>query len=287
MRSIAFLLLLLTFFSHGQEVLNGKIVESSSGNVIPFATIGLLRQNTGTNANEKGEFTIKCQHPGVDSLLISCIGYVTIRTSVSDFMKNPVVQLSLNVKRLRPVVVKNKWTSVEVGTSRKYLAHGLTTTGYESQAATRLTAPIENTFLQSLHIRTSKYGGASVFRVHVFDFDSVSKGPGEELTDTLIQVSSQPGITTIDMRPYQIWIPGKDFFVSVEWLCIPSNAQQRATGEGKDPEPTLYNPLICFTKEPQSGPEDIWGLAYSGKWHLMSDKKYFPNSLAISAILKY
>lgn len=281
-------ILLFPFTGIAQEIIKGKIIDSSTGNAIPYATVGLAKQNTGTNANEQGEFTISCQQPEIDTLIISCVGYVTNRASVKDFRANPILILILNIKRLKPVVIKNKWAFSEVGTSKKTLAYGLTSTGSQSQAATKLTAPFTNTFLQTLNIRTSKYGGEGKFRVHVFDFDSVSKGPGDELTDTVIEVNSKPGITTIDMLPYQISIPGKDFFVSVEWLRIPFNAKiSTALYEGKNTEQLTYSPHVCFTKEPQSSSDEIWGLAYSGRWYPMTDKKYFPNSLAISATLKY
>ena len=280
--------LLFPFSGYTQEIIKGKIIDGSTGNGIAYATIGLVKQNTGTNANEQGEFTISCQQPDLDSLIISCVGYVTNRASVKDFKADPVLTLVFNIKRLKPVVIKSKWTFSEVGTSKKTLGYGLTSTGSQSQAATKLTAPSANTFLQTLNIRTSKYGGEGKFRVHVFDFDSASKGPGDELTDTVIEVNSKPGITTIDMLPYQISIPGKDFFVSIEWLRIPFNAKlSTALYEGKSTEHLTYSPHVCFTKEPQSSPDEIWGLAYSGKWYPMTDKKYFPNSLAISATLKH
>jgi hypothetical protein len=107
MRSLVFLLF-LPFYSHSQTVFSGKVVEGCTGKVIPYATVGLIKQNVGTNANEQGEFSISCKQPDRDSLIVSCIGYTTICLPVKDLSTNPVLSLSVNEKRLRTVVIKNQ-----------------------------------------------------------------------------------------------------------------------------------------------------------------------------------
>jgi len=285
MRILIFILF-LPFGIHAQVILSGKIVENSSGKVIPFATIGLIKQNTGTNANEQGEFTISCKQPELDSLIISCIGYITIRLPVKNLGSSPVIELPVKEKRLKTIVIQNKWTYGEVGHYKGYTDYCLTSNGYQSQVAKKLTAPFANACLQAVNIRSSKNGGKSMIRIHVYDFDSVTKGPGEELTDTVIQASLKKGMNSIDLAPYQIYLPGKDFFVSVEWLLIPFNENRySAMYEGKKQDFLNYYPCICFTKDPPSGTAEIWSLAYSGRWN-----PSFPNKklgLAISATIKY
>src|SRR5688572_422890 len=127
------LFLLFPFFCHSQEFFSGKVVELSSGKAIPYATIGLVRQNTGTSANEQGEFRISCKNPGQDSLLISCVGYNTIIVPVNYLRTNSVLALALNEKRLKPVVVKNQWIHKEVGSFRVDNNNRLTSNGYQSQ----------------------------------------------------------------------------------------------------------------------------------------------------------
>jgi hypothetical protein len=89
------------------------------------------------------------------------------------------------------------------------------------------------------------------------------------------------------MLPYQIRLPEKDFFISVEWLRIASNEYRSSLKyQGKDTEELFYNPCICYTKEAVSGPLEIWNLAYSGQWHPEFLKEE-PYSMAISATVKY
>jgi hypothetical protein len=282
MRSIVFFLL-LPISSYAQVIFNGKVVENFTGNAIPYATIGLVKQNVGTNANEKGEFIIASKQPDIDTLIISCIGYTTVRLPVKELKANPTVSLTVSEKRLRTVVIKNKWTYGEVGKYNGY-KDCFTSNGYQSQVAKKFTAPFANTFLEAVQIRTTKSQGESMFRLRIYDVDSLTKGPGEELTDTLIQVNAQKGMTLIDMSPYQVWLPRNYFFVAIEWLLIPFNEHRfSAKYEGSKQEFLNYNPCICFTTDPPSVPDEMWGLAYSGKWQRQS--QYY--SLAISATVKY
>jgi hypothetical protein len=107
MRSVV-LFLLLPLYSQAQTILSGKVVEAATGSPIPYASIGLVKQNAGTNANENGEFRITCSRPDGDSLFISCVGYATIRLSARDLLSKQVLALSTYEKRLRPLIIKNQ-----------------------------------------------------------------------------------------------------------------------------------------------------------------------------------
>jgi hypothetical protein len=282
MRSIIFILW-LPLSCYAQVIFNGKVVEKSTGKAVPYATIGLIKQNVGTNANENGEFTIDCRQPDIDSVIISSIGYITVHLPVQELKTNPTISLSLSEKRLRTVVIKNKWTYSEVGKYNGY-KDCFTSNGYQSQVAKKICAAFANSFLETVQVRTSRNQGESMFRLRIYDVDSLTNGPGEELTDTLIQVNSQKGITSIDMSPYQVWLPGKSFFVAIEWLIISFNEHRfSAKYQGSKKEFLNYNPCVCFTTEPPSMPDEMWGLAYSGKWHRQSQSY----ALAISATVKY
>ena len=282
------ILLLIPFCSYTQVIFRGNVIDKNTKTVIPYATIGLVKENVGTNADDNGQFKIRSNQPGHDSIIVSCIGYVTRRLPVIDLLHDSTIFLSVDEKRLKPVVIKSQWIKSEVGRYEKYQDYCYTSSGYQSQVAKKITAPVGNTQLQSVLVRTSKYYRENaLFRIHVYGFDSVTKGPGQELTDTLIEVSSKPGAITIDMLPFQILLPEKEFFISVEWLRIPFNVHHASTKfEGKDTVIVTYNPCICFTRDVIAEPEEIWHLAYSGNWHprLRIEGTL---SLAISAVVRY
>jgi hypothetical protein len=287
MKHILFFLL-FPIICPAQQLIQGKIVEVGTSLVIPFATIGLAKQNTGTNATEQGEFRISCKQPALDSLVVSCVGYTTLRIPLKDFISNSIIALSPNEKRLKAVVVKNKWSYSEVGTYTAYKNHCLISNGFQSQAAKKISAPVANSILTGVKIRLSKNRkGLSMFRIRIYDYDPLKKGPGEELTDSIIQVSAKPGLVSIDMTPYQIELKAKDFFVSLEWLIIPVNENRylsRYEGEKQDREFLDYRPGICLTKYKRSTADELWALSYSGKWFPMLLDN---DNLAISATVKY
>ena len=282
----AIVLLLSPLFGHAQILLKGKVLNKESGNPIPYATVGLKKQNSGTNADEQGFFTIASQHPNQDSLIISCVGYITMHIAVSDAICRPEIFLSASAKTLRTVIVKDKWTYKEAGTYKKHQEYCYTTSGFQWQVAKKMSAPSANAQLQSLHVRLSKHNnGSSMFRLHIYQFDSLTRGPGKELTDTVIEVRSTVGMVSVDMTPYQIELPDKDFFVSLEWLRIPFNENYRNTKfEGKDTISLTYRPCIGFTRD-ASRSEEIWYLNYTGIWYRMQHE--YPYSLAISATVKF
>lgn len=261
-------LLLLPLAAHTQELLRGKVVDAHSGTGISYATIGLIQQNRGTNANESGEFSIRCDDPHKDSLIISCIGYQTRKLPVSDLRSDRLVMLSKSDSRLPTIIVKDRWVNEELGSFNAIKNHYLTSNGYQSQIARKLTASVAGTWLRSVKLQSDRNGVRSRFRVRVYDINPFNDGPGNELTDTLIEVNGRGGLTTINLSSYRIWLPRKDFFVAIEWLHIPFNELKHYEGSkgSKTDYFFLYKPKICFAKETASRDKDIWYLNYSGFW---------------------
>lgn len=75
------LLILLSQFIFAQNTidLNGQIIDSESGQVIPYVNIGLPAKNIGTVSNEEGMFNLYAQEAvsDTDIIQISSIGYKT------------------------------------------------------------------------------------------------------------------------------------------------------------------------------------------------------------------
>lgn len=280
------LLFILPLFGHSQATFKGKVIDGFSHQNIPYATIGLIKSNSGTNANEHGEFIINSRHPESDTLLISCVGYKTVRFPVSFLKKNTTIKLEVVEKQLRPIIIKNKWMYSDVGSYTVQKNHFYTSSGSQYQVAKKLTAPKEDTWLHAVNVEIGKEGRKCMFRVRIYDLDSVNKCPGDELTDTVVQVTSKGGLISIDFSLYNIQLPGKYFFVSIEWLFIPLNEDKGTTRyQGKKVSSISYKPYICFTKDLTASREDIWNLHYFGKW--MPNFSSEERNLAISAIVKY
>ena len=73
---------------------SGKILNASNGNIIPFATVYLIKSGKGTLSDSSGCFQLSCSYR-VDSLIISAVGFKPLEHEVTAQSKFPV-QISLS-----------------------------------------------------------------------------------------------------------------------------------------------------------------------------------------------
>jgi len=88
---------------------SGKIKDFETNKDIPFAAIQLLGTNKGTSANADGVFEFKIDElTGIDSLVLSCLGYKNKKLAVQDFknVNSKVIYLIPSVIEMNEVVVK-------------------------------------------------------------------------------------------------------------------------------------------------------------------------------------
>jgi hypothetical protein len=83
MERIAFFLLLvvLSFSATAQTILKGKVTDAQE-NPIPGANIYLLNSSIGVSTNVQGEFTLSTTEVGQHTVVVSSIGYETLRQSL-------------------------------------------------------------------------------------------------------------------------------------------------------------------------------------------------------------
>lgn len=278
----------------GQVTLQGKIIDAKSKKIIPFATVGLLKANIGTNANEDGIFSfISNSNIQNDTLIISCIGYSTHKFSLeSNITVNLVIELNEQVSILTDVVVRNKkdWTTETLNDFTNCGNNFITTSGFLTQLAQHFHVNDENALLTSIRIcRMSNallYPEKTKFRVRIYDMDTLTGSPSKDLCDQIIEVKSHNKIVNVDLEKYRIRIPTKDFFVSIEWLKIPYNeSRNKVKFNGREIENITYRPSIGWTNN-ESSKIEVWMLDYKNIWRSMV-KLNHKSSISISATIKY
>lgn len=262
------LLLFLPLISFGQRNISGNIVDKTTGKGIPYATVGLIKQNKGISTNEQGAFAITSFFPKVDSLRISSIGYETLVVQVSDWVNGKVVEISPEVNMLDRVVIslnhsKKVYTLNKFGRcSWNWHQVGLETF---SQLAQRFDAPGKN--MQLIGLDLCKDPLESIFRIRIYDMDSITQGPFHDLVDTIIEVRSKGSKVHINLENHHIIIPGKSFFVAIEWIFISSNEElQKMKKKGKTTYSTYYKPFIKFVYNKEQEAINLWRLEFNGKW---------------------
>ncbi len=289
------IILLLPIFSIAQTTYKGRITNANTKQPVPFATIGLMQENTGINADENGAFSLVSQSSvRPDSFQVSCVGYQTKKIPVSktDFYAIELEELVTQLKEIK-LSSKDKWT---IETINKFSGNGnigFTTNGSHTQVARLFTSPVENAILTGVRIRKRHYSYQSdkaIFRVRIYDIDTTTNGPSTDLCDEVIEINTSEKNITIDLEKYKIHIPGKQFFVAVEWLKIQYN-EDRNMVEGKDGkvESITYRPsLAAYSKHPASAyiatdPNQIWIMSYQNQWIPLR----WCDNVYISATIKY
>ena len=96
-----------------QRTITAKLIDSTTQNTIPFATIS-LDDNTGVISNEKGMFNIRIKKKvtEMDSLYFSCLGYEKKQISIQNFTDSIVV-LQPKIIDLSEVLITNKNYSID------------------------------------------------------------------------------------------------------------------------------------------------------------------------------
>lgn len=289
------LFLLLPSIAPAQSVIKGKIIDFATKEPIPFVTVGLTKQNIGTNASKDGLFNLVIySSTGSDTLIFSSIGYNDYKLPISDELdlENISIELFKKAFELPELILSSNKTqkTVSLNDFSKCGNGYIGSSGFQTQLAQHFRLDKANAMLSSVKIcRFSIKIVApekTIFRIRVYGMDSLTKAPSEDLCDQIIEVKTGSKITNVNLEKYKIFIPDKDFFVAIEWLKIPYNeVKSTIKTNGRKTVHISYKPSIGWSNNINREME-AWMLDYRNIWQpmfKMNDK----TSVSISATVKY
>jgi hypothetical protein len=292
-------LLLSLFFpilTVAQTNYNGIISNKSTKQKIPFASVGLMKENIGTNANEDGSFQLVSNNVKKnDTLIISCIGFQTLKIPADNkSIETLTIELIEIETILKEVIVTGKKYN-NISTLNEFSNCGTNffgTSGIATQLAQHFTAPSNNSILKEIKICRFSIPliapDKTVFRIRVYEMDTITKAPSNNLTDQIIEVKTRGKYIQLNLEKYNIYIPNKDFFVAIEWLKIPFNEERTKMkmSDGKTIELLTYRPSIGWTDNINPTME-AWTLDYKNIWRKVSVIHNKKTNISIEAIVKY
>ncbi|GAA4327709.1 hypothetical protein GCM10023149_31270 [Mucilaginibacter gynuensis] len=305
---ITLLLLSLSLIAFAQQTYIGTVINRQTKAPIPYITIKLTKEKIATAADDKGDFELVSTNGRTnDTLLLSGVGYKAVKVPIQGFINNTKIELIEDAVFLNEVRIssnKRKLIKKELNpfkTSQVTLPEQ--PFAMMAQAAIKLSSPEIFSLLKTVKInrRIGDYdtytNTEARFRIHVFDVDSVTGGPGEDIVHQIIEVyDKDKREIEIDLTPYNIVIPGKDFFVGVEWLYISAN-ESISGGLGHEfhgltymDYEVLYHPIIHNIRSDKSGQKiHTWyKVAPRLPWEFLGAKgKTFFWNIAISAEIEY
>ncbi|MFZ1527599.1 MAG: carboxypeptidase-like regulatory domain-containing protein [Ferruginibacter sp.] len=254
-----------------QTYYSGIIVKKSTHEKIPYATIGLVKENRGTTSNENGNFKIASRYEN-DSLRVSAVGFKTIVYPITHAFDSIMIELEENQIVLKEVIVSNrtmKESPVRVNDfdncGINYFSVGLRT---YSQIAQYNCAPREN--MQLSKLRICKSANSSKFRVRIYEMDSITGKPSKDLALQSIDVNSSKRNVELDLMGYNIFLKKKDFYIAIEWLFIPSNEFTVKTKIRREKIIfSNYYPYLSYKRadaNKENSGRRLWLLNFNGRW---------------------
>lgn len=289
------LLLLFPFVVSAQSMLSGWVVDAKTKQPVAFATVGLIRANSGVTATEAGHFTLgTVQSLLKDTLVVSCVGYQTKKIAVKNLTGDSIrIELDAFVQELTPVVVgKRDWNYVRLNEFESCGTIGIGSNAITTQLAQLFTAPQEHSILHSVQICRFSIPiiapQRAIFRLRIYAMDSLTRKPSRDLCTQVIEVKTSSKNVLVDLSPYNIVIPNKEFFIAIEWLKIPINEETvlERTKDGKKKISIELKPTIFWAGGKTSIPSEVWMMSYTNKWfkvHTSGDR----SSLAITPTVKF
>lgn len=229
-KSLVLFILLLFTFSHSQTI-TGTIYTKVSNQPIPYAIIGIEKENIGTIADENGQFTLELSQVNSSrKVIVDVAGYELFTESIEQFISHPnkAIYLEEEITELSEIVlepkvlidknwgVKSKSKSVlyEVNPEKNKDHHNLETA---FQFNTKKKAKINTIHLNVASIETDE---PIVLRYTIYNEKEGMPYKNildEELTFELTQAQLVDGTFSIDVTNHNIWVQGK-FFVAIHFL---------------------------------------------------------------------
>ena len=271
----------LPISAFAQISFSGKVIDKKTTAPVPFATVGLVKENIGRNAEADGSFTITSARAlADDSLIISCVGFATVRLPVAGLVTiNLQITLEEIAGTLQDVVVTNKtnWIYTALNDFHKSTTSSYTSNGSQVQMALPFISPSAHSQLSRLKIHINKPFSSrdepNTFRIRVFDMDSMGKQPSIELTTAPIDITANSGVLEMDFSNYHIYLDHIGFFVSIEWLKIEANERKSMSQVLESTENKMtYGPYIGMEMK-SIAPMDSWSLNYQNRWTLLPSSR--------------
>lgn len=273
-----------------------KVIDGQTNRPVPYATVSFLLKNVAYATDKEGLLQVPedlALKQG-DSLYISRMGYQVKKTVfiTSDGKIALNLQKALAESKKSQIAAKDilnevepdsidRFAGMETGIdSANYLQ--LAQKFYLKQAGALLN---EVTLYQHILVedypeaipayeRPKKLGRKLHFRLRFYDVDSVTGKPGNELNDRLVEVAGSFEKTIrVDLGQYKIFVPGKYFFVAIEWIrnrangvLLEAEKQTKPSNIGYGVEYFLkYMPSVAMSPR-LSIAQNTWKLNLRNQW---------------------
>ncbi|MDQ8003759.1 MAG: carboxypeptidase-like regulatory domain-containing protein [Pedobacter sp.] len=226
MKSILFSFLLLPCFGFAQIKIEGKIIDATTKQPIPYVNLESFKYKTGTQSNQDGVFVFELPQGKIsDTLKISCVGYkakyiTNLSTGVGAIYELLPASITLSevVIKKGKVVLKEVGVLEKTGSNFNPFNERLRRSGVQTAVLMKNEEKTTGV-VKSVHFFVGRHKYDAPFRVRLYDNE---KGlPGSDLLGKSLELvaTKKNAWNEFDISEYQIKIPEKGFYVAIEWLA--------------------------------------------------------------------
>lgn len=304
-----------SLYAKGQQKFNSfHLVDENTHRAIPTVSVAIVRARLSITTEEDGVFSIPGDLAKMrDTIIFYAQNYVTRKMQLSHLNGMDTIYLKKaadmanNIKLvIKADTLLNDYRKQDVGYYTGL--HAGDCPFLYLQLAQRFDMPKSGTLLKKITIHrlafnlnyewtpdsTGQYNYTELehtkFRIRVYDIDPVTGGPGKDLCDHIIEIKDRDESKVgTNLKPYNIFIPNKTFFVAIEWLRDYYNMTYTRIynpDAGKIKTYMNYRPSIGIS--PIKGNRlNIWGFSLKHEWKPYTDYSPDFTDLAIKVEVGY
>ncbi|GAB3292802.1 carboxypeptidase-like regulatory domain-containing protein [Hymenobacter tenuis] len=260
---------------HAQTlIIEGRVLNSSTGEPVPFATLGVPGRSIGTVADEQGRYLLRLTSL-TDTLIVSSVGFTrevvlpaALASGKREFRLTPLEQalreVTVQHRRVHPGLLGRNKAKGDIfwmgGSSGKETVDD--EWGWEFGT---LLKPTKRTYLEEFHVFLSANTYEQLrFRLNLY---AVEQGrPGRLLVSQDIQLlctNKQRGWLTLDLRPYELQLEAQPVIATIQWL----------QSEKTNPEDKYFS--IPVTRQPKQVVVERENSEAAWTIHAMQPSLYF------------
>lgn len=209
-------------YIYAQTIIDGKVLYEKDDAPAAFANIQLNDKSVGTMTDGNGNFKINITHPkNSDSIIISSVGYESIKLPVKVALKKSEYKLKELVKNMEGVTVFNSHETMGIisQTVGYYRSWSYDKTGGEIGRIFNL--PYKKYKIDKVRFKVANLCDTCSLRVHIRKV--VNGEPGEEIitdsiTTSINKLTLDDKVSEFDLTPYDFTFTQSQLFVSLEVL---------------------------------------------------------------------
>lgn len=209
------------------QVISGKILDSSNGEPLEYASLGVINTTIGTITDARGNFKIDVSGLSQKAQVrISMISYLPQTYTIDEFsQKGNTIKLIAVPTQLEEIIIKpsGKWR--KIGTTGfnlfgNWCGWGGSNFGKGNEIGTKLELGVSSVQLKNLHIHVKRQAfDTSVYRLHIRTI--VGKTPQDELLtkNIILKISKESGWVDFDLSKFSIVLKG-EVALTLEWIKV-------------------------------------------------------------------